>query len=921
MAQSFVTQDGVLLIAPGTYVSTTVQSNQANTASAGVVTLIGEADEGPGFLQEADLSSSVFSPDQFARVQQKYGSGRIVDAFNQVVSASNDPNILGAVNLIRIVKTNQSQQAAATIKNRLLSSYSSLLARKNGVSGNTIKYKAEILTAEVAPTSAAFSYTPNMTASTSVALRINGGAKQTTSVAAKTAPDAIGLENVAEGTLVKGGIKNQAASVLAGIVATLTVQTDPSLVTITLATGSVFGGTIKAGQTAIIPLSGEFGAVADSALVGASNANAGVYIVQQVSNTVTNASLLLKKVSVTSSLNGAYTLATVNDLLIYSEMEIQNISGDRKLSTVGLSGTFNVSVNDGLNITIDAPADWSKKPAVGDYLKIASAFAGATAGFYQVTSSDDDSVTATRLSNGTSGVTGSQVIASPIVAGTEPFQILSSTIAGIGKTLSIESDVEAIFRKSDGSGATLSNSQKISASEEKVQTSYTKDLVSESFKSGGEIVLAVSCSQDDASMVISADKIEFYIASVLKFTADLKTYKTLSQLAAYVSSQQYFSASVTSARYQSVFSKDLDKVTATISGLAGQKNGRIKKDTASWLTENSASALVKATAIATSGNPAPMDADIFLQGGTKGATTSALVTTAIDACEKLETNFIVPLFSQDADADIALEETDAASTYTIDAINIYSRAHAVKMSGIKARKNRIAIVSKSASYADDKEAAGELSSFRAYLCFQNFRTVSVVDGTIKVFQPWMAAVDAVGMQCAAGYKGIVKKQANCSGISMPLNDFDPNMLGDVEDALKSGMLFMERIATGGFRWVSDQSTYSIDSNFVYNSLQAVYISDLITLTLIQEFDRLVIGKSVAEISAATALSILETQMFNFKRLRFITSSDDAPKGYKNAKAKINGGVLEIGVEIKLAGLIYFAPISLAISQVQQSAEQ
>ena len=76
-----------------------------------------------------------------------------------------------------------------------------------------------------------------------------------------------------------------------------------------------------------------------------------------------------------------------------------------------------------------------------------------------------------------------------------------------------------------------------------------------------------------------------------------------------------------------------------------------------------------------------------------------------------------------------------------------------------------------------------------------------------------------------------------------------------EDALKSGILFLERVETGGFRWVSDQTTYAVDNNFVFNSIQAVYVSDLMALTLIQTFDRLVVGKSVAQISAAAALSI------------------------------------------------------------------
>ena len=62
-------------------------------------------------------------------------------------------------------------------------------------------------------------------------------------------------------------------------------------------------------------------------------------------------------------------------------------------------------------------------------------------------------------------------------------------------------------------------------------------------------------------------------------------------------------------------------------------------------------------------------------------------------------------------------------------------------------------------------------------------------------------------------------------------------------------------------------------------------------------------------------------MFDFLRLRWIAPSDDAPKGYQNAVVRISGGVRQIAIEVKLAGLIYFVPISLTISQVEQSASQ
>jgi hypothetical protein len=474
------------------------------------------------------------------------------------------------------------------------------------------------------------------------------------------------------------------------------------------------------------------------------------------------------------------------------------------------------------------------------------------------------------------------------------------------------------LNKSSGASANLTNSQKISASELKMTATIGQGSQAESFSAGGEIVMSVGCSEEDAEMEIADDKATFSVASVVRFEAKFSDFKTVKDLADFISSQTNFSASVSLAKFNSVNPKDLDNGTFTISGLASHKNGRLKRDATEFAKAANQSVYATLEMAAEAGLPEEVSPSQFLSGGAKGGSTSADFTAAIDAVEKLETNFIVPLVSVDAAEDIANAETESASTYTVDAVNAYVKSHVIKMSAVKQRKNRIALVSKRDTYENAKEAAGEMASFRVGFCFEDVKNVSA-EGEIKTYQPWMASVVAAGMQAAAGYKGIVKKFANISGIAIPNNDFDPNNPGDTEDALKAGLMILERVPTGGFRWVSDQMSYSVDNNFVYNSLQAVYIADLISLTLIQTFDRLVVGQSVAEISASAALAILETEMFNFKRLRWIAASDDAPKGFKNASAKITGPVLEIFVEIKLAGLIYFVPISLNISQVEQSA--
>jgi hypothetical protein len=923
MAQAYTTNDGITLINPGTYVSTKVQSGQGNIATAGVITLIGEADEGIGFQDEPNLDLVAFTPEQYGAVLAKYKSGRLVDAFRAVIAASNDNNIVGAPSLIRLIKTNKSSFATSSIIRSYIDSlYTNLKANRAGASGNLIKYQSFDNVAEIAPTTGQFAYTPQLSGNINFDIRINGESKKSISLSPKTSgPNFISLiEDTHKGILAKGGnLKNVIP--VTGISINAVASSSDTLV-VTLQPGQLWAQSPQVGDSAVIPANGDYGAAQDSAISGAGLANVGSYVVTAVINTPTLASITLKRISAGSvvAVSGT-TNPDLSDLILFSPIEIKNISGDDRGTFVGVDGTYNSTLNDGSNIVIQAPTakNWSAIPKTGDYLVIPSTFCNINTGFYLVTNATSNTISATRISEGSSGTTtGSTNVVGPIDITNQPIQVLSKVKNGLGKSIAIEGNVSQIFRNKDTTlDANLSNSIKYSASELVNEMVYSQNNQSEKIKSGGEIVLAIGCSQDNAQIKIYADKIEGLISSVVQFTIPFSQFKTLKDVADYISSQPNWSAQVTSSRFQSISPADLDRGTFGASSANNYKPARLKRDAVIWYQNNLGSTLVQPQSRANAGLPEAMSNAIFLSGGAKNGTTTADITQAIDALEKLDTNFIVPLFSQDASLDIVQGETESSSTYTIDAINAYVKAHVLKMSAVKMRKNRQAFCSKRASYIDVKEAAGELASSRIALCFQDVLNVSA-EGVIKKYQPFMASIIAAGMLASAGYRGIVKKFANVSGVMTPFNDFDQNNPGDTEDALKAGLLFMEKVPTGGFRWISDQSTYGFDNNFVYNSLTAVYIADLITLTLIDRFDKLVVGKSVAEISRQAALSLLESELFNFYRLRWITASDDgAPRGYKNATAQIRGGVLSISVEIKLAGLIYFVPIQLTISEVQQ----
>jgi hypothetical protein len=184
----------------------------------------------------------------------------------------------------------------------------------------------------------------------------------------------------------------------------------------------------------------------------------------------------------------------------------------------------------------------------------------------------------------------------------------------------------------------------------------------------------------------------------------------------------------------------------------------------------------------------------------------------------------------------------------------------------------------------------------------------------------MGAIKAAGMQAAGFYRSILNKGINCSGVVQAAGDYKDTNDTQVEEALLAGLLPAKRRETGGFTWVSDQTTYTKDdNNFVFNSIQAVYAADVVALTVAKRLEDAFLGQSLADVSASLALSALEGIMYDILRLKLTAPSDGFPAGFKDAVIRINGPVMQVSLSIFLATALYFIPISIQVQQVQQTA--
>jgi hypothetical protein len=603
---------------------------------------------------------------------------------------------------------------------------------------------------------------------------------------------------------------------------------------------------------------------------------------------------------------------------------------------------------------------------VGSTLEIpvGSGFAGAGAniGWWVVTAVNGNTLTATKIgdkSTTTGHAAGSVVnpasvslTAVNVTHGTDlkihgPVTLAhnAAAVSGIGKTMEFaaasaltgDTDLRNVFRllgtatvtpwvAVNGTPAILT-----SATEGSITMAVTRksDNINETFTAGGEIGLKVGYQGYSCTIVTNSTGITVTYKALVGDTATVLTmlytaYPTIADVAAYLGSITGFSVAAGTAVLGNLPSSALDDNTWGVFSSSynaattwGGYACRIKIDAYRLRSALAGSYLVEFATAPQGGLPALVSTSTFLANGAKGGTTAAGVSLAIDAMEQLRANFIVPCFSQDATADIAAGLTDASSTYTIDAINSLIKTHVHKMSGMKTKRNRQAFVSKRGTFDAVKEAAANLASHRCMMAFEDVK--SSVSGSIVQYQPYMAAALAASMQAGAFYKSIVRKQVNITGALQAAGDWTYNLDSKLEDALRAGLNPIRKAEEGGFVWVSDQTTYGKDNKNFYNSIQMVYAGDIVALTTAQRMERAFVGQSVADVSAAVAVSYLDSIMADFLRLKLIAPSSDAPLGYKNAKVVIEGSTMRVSVEVKIAGSIYFIPIAFYVTEITQSA--
>lgn len=871
---------GARVVIPGVYDVLRVQSSLPSPVPAGrSILILGEAEEGlPGNL--LDLRLNYFT--DFNSVRDYYKSGTIVDAARMAFTAQPNPVFGGAIQRLYVWKTNQTTRASKVISSPV--GYGSIVAARYGEDGNMIKSQIKGLS-EVKPTKT-FAYIPSATAQT-LKVSVSGAVTEIVLGAPNVVTGAGCAKELATKLAAVSGLSAAAISakpVVVGVDGTISMV--GAQVKITATTGSI-GATVAAGDVLVIP--------EGSQLAGADNQYAGAHVVGSVSTT---AILMTQMTRWDADVEVAQALAPASETFAdgvaadassfapvvvsveevtttgsAASLEIASAGGSviAALNAVDVAGLVSIiNPNDAAVATISAVASGSKlsvaingtltgfvpAPVVGDIVQIgrSSAIAGAAkenVGLYVVESASAKALTLVAR-------TGLAPVSVAAVANNVTASDLAKT-AGFVSTSILPKKI-------------------MSASEAQVwiEAIDTKNNISfPTTKVGGIVYLEVGFSDGVATgCTLSIDAMRtmtIAVAGGSTLSVKLNKYKTLQNLVDFLNTKTGLTAKVPAAIHKNLPTSVLDAVDSVdILGAisAASTNGRIKGDYYNFkklLDDNFGLIAFQAGVLALkAGLPSPEATAAFLAGSVIGGTSDADVQAGLDQGLKIDVRNVVPLMSRDAVEDIADSMTDSASSYSIDSINAAVKAHVATASTIKVKRYRFGVISVHESFENAKTKCAEMSYERLQMTFEQYRAIDG-NGAIQWFLPWMGAMAvATGRSQAALGTSMLRKTFAVSAVKHVgkkslfddslIQDFDPENMGQVEEAIEAGLVVHKAVIGFGVRMespdLSTRSRVNDPEGWVWERVNVLFTLDEVRTTVDNTLENY-IGARQSDVTTST----------------------------------------------------------------------
>ena len=229
----------------------------------------------------------------------------------------------------------------------------------------------------------------------------------------------------------------------------------------------------------------------------------------------------------------------------------------------------------------------------------------------------------------------------------------------------------------------------------------------------------------------------------------------------------------------------------------------------------------------------------YFSGGTRGTSANTNFQDGFDALKAHRVNIVIPLLSAD----------QVVGSATIGSVNAQLDAHCALMASTLGKSERNGYASIDGTKTVAKAAAQALNSRHVSMTSQQITALNEL-GSLEVMPEYVFACMCAGIQAGTPVgEPITYKSLRISDLTTD-STWDP--LIDYDEMIEAGVTFAEPMDAGGFRVVCGNTTYSQDSNIVYNRISINEAGNFVAYELRAHLEGLFTGTK-ARTGSATAI--------------------------------------------------------------------
>lgn len=279
---------------------------------------------------------------------------------------------------------------------------------------------------------------------------------------------------------------------------------------------------------------------------------------------------------------------------------------------------------------------------------------------------------------------------------------------------------------------------------------------------------------------------------------------TVNQLVNRINTFTGYVAAVANQKGQ-VLAADLDLKVSAVSILTPTVLSFVasQKELTDWATTTS-QLVTYARAAGDAGDtvpsPFPTAGVLGFTGGTRGASSNSDVQNALNLLLGMRVNWVVPLFSSD---------NQDGSTVTIAAVNSQVKDHVESRSSLLGRSEAQACVSIKGNKAAFIAECARMGSMFVSVTSEQFTDLDI-DGNVKLFPEWAAAVVAAQTKCGSATGTPLENRI--LPIIGSTNDVSWNFIVDGAELLQKGALLTMVDENNQRRWKGGYTSWLGDDN-------------------------------------------------------------------------------------------------------------